>query len=253
MIGQALLGQGRAADAMDYFQQARDGARRTFGATNRTALLAMRNIGDALAAQGEIQQAVVQYDRLLEIAVPAYGKEDGWVAAWICSRADLHRQLGRLEAENGNHTMAQAFLQRAEEGQREALRLRQETIGPRHAETLLNMHRLAEALRDRGENDEAEALWRDAIVIAEETLSDNSIHLITMRSAYGAFLVQCGRYDEAEPLLIHAVRHAEELLSPDHRRTVLARQRLAELRQRQAQGGATTIHGDRSRLGKVDQ
>jgi tetratricopeptide (TPR) repeat protein len=116
---------------------------------------------------------------------------------------------------------------------KECLQGHEETLGPKHPETLTSVGRLALLLQDQGKLDEAEPLYRRDLQGCEETLGPKHLDTLISVGNLASLLKAQGKLDEAEPLCRRALEGKEETLGPKHPDTLASVGNLALLLQAQ--------------------
>ncbi len=124
-------------------------------------------------------------------------------------------------------TLATVHRDLGEEGDAErlfgqALRVREDSFGPRDPLTISALNNLAGYLLTVGQTGAAESAYRDGWTRAAGRLTENDWMLHGLAAGLAACLVQRGSLDEAAALLPPAVRRLELLLGPNDPRTVRA-------------------------------
>ena len=152
--------------------------------------------------KGDIPQAVVHFERSLEIA-EATGMDGDHLAGVLSSLAENYKLLDRLEE--------------AEELSRRAVEVfRQEYGADEHPKLAIGISNLASTVRQLGRYEEAESLQREAIEIFRATLGDDHYYLAVQYNNLAATLKQMDRLEEAEPLQAEAIRITRDQLG-EHR------------------------------------
>jgi len=123
-------------------------------------------------------------------------------------------------------TLAQALsgegrLTDAESPMREALTLRREYFGNRHALTAQSMNNLAALLYQAGRYAEAASQWQEALPVYREVYGIEHPELATLLNNLGRSALMAGRVSEAISLLENSLQMGEHLWGPDHDYLVL--------------------------------
>lgn len=91
-----------------------------------------------------------------------------------------------------------------------------EEWGPKDPRLGVTLNNLARLYQTQGRFDEAEAVFKRALAIAESERGpdhvDTAVGLSNLASLYSA----CKRYDRAEPLFVRALAVMEKAMGPDH-------------------------------------
>jgi len=121
----------------------------------------------------------------------------------------------------------------AEQGHREVLALRLETLGADHPDVAESYDHLSLVLWNRGEHAEAEQASLKAIAIAENALGPAHPRTLMMRSQLALVLQAQGRLDEAEVLYRRTLERQIEAIGARHAHTARTQLNLAALLIRQ--------------------
>lgn len=133
----------------------------------------------------------------------------------------LNRQAV-LDASCGRHGDAEAL-------NRQALKAREETLGPNHPDVGASLSNLASALRDLGRYDEARPLFGRATRIFEEEVGPDSPGLAWVLVNTARAEAALGKRAEAEALFRRALAIREKTFGPSHPEVGFALSQLAEL------------------------
>lgn len=117
---------------------------------------------------------------------------------------------------------------RYEEAERQfaGRRLREESLGLAHLDTLLTVSNLAETRLTLGRVDEAKALYERMLAQDESSLPDGHWARGDARIGLGLCLKQLGRIEEAEPILIEGLRRVLRSIGASHPKFVSARDKV---------------------------
>src|SRR5260221_654088 len=136
--------------------------------------------------------------------------------------ADLLNRTGTYLRDRAAYALAEPLFQRA-------LRIREQHLGPEHADTAATLNDLAALYWQQGRYAEAEPLFQNALHIREQYLGPEHAETATPLNDLATLYWQQGRYTEAEPLFQHTLHdHASEL-QPDHAETATPLNNLATL------------------------
>ena len=146
---------------------------------------------------------------------------------------DAFRSQPEIEADLRD-TIGLAFLQmaiypEAETQLKAALEIRERTLGPDHADTLISASTLAELYMTRANFSAAEELLVKTLATREKTLGPTHPDTLESVSALATFYWDSGDYAAAEPLRKRSHVEREKTLGADHPDTLLAVGDLARL------------------------
>lgn len=243
-IGQALVRQGREAEAEPFYRRALEANRRTLGDRDPQTLIALTNLAGLLERQGRFGEAEPLRRELHTAAQAVFGARSAETAAAAVALGDVlranaraaeaeplyrsavaidARQFGeadpRLAADLGSLAAALDDLGRhveAESLHRRSLTLRRAAFGERDAATAQAYARVAANLDAQGRHAEAEPLHRTALGIDRDVRGRNHPATAADVAALGANLDAQGRAREAEPVLREALAIRRKALGERH-------------------------------------
>ena len=142
-----------------------------------------------------------------DVLAQGAGRVDAELAGQPLTRATLKDAIGRAYNNLGLYDQARPLLA-------EALRLREEVLGPDHPDVAASEDHLGLVLRDLGEVAEAERLGRLAVATLEKHRADPGGETLYAQGLHNlaAALNQAGKYDEAEALYRQALEIKRRLL-----------------------------------------
>jgi tetratricopeptide (TPR) repeat protein len=194
---------------------------------------------DELWTAGKFAEAVAPAEELLALRKRVQG-ERHWEAADAARLVATLRQAARLPAAQqqalaatpateakGRELHRQGKYGEAEPLFRQALAVKEEVLGPKHAETATSLDKLAVNLQAQGHAKEAEPLYRKALAIHEEVLGPKHPHTAASYLNLALNLQAQGQVKEAEPLCRKALAVLEEVLGPKHPDTATSYNNLA--------------------------
>ena len=155
---------------------------------------------------GELDKAMESAEHAMSLAIDALGQEhpDTQVAVVHASMA--------LQA-SGRNKEAIALLQ-------DALAERQKVLKERHWQTIATADNLARAMASDGQLQQAEAMYRRWLSIAEQSLEAQNPELATIKANLGNLLFRQGRVEEAQMLLADAYARRVARLGTTHPSTL---------------------------------
>ncbi len=209
--GKLLSITGRNQPAINLLREAAGVASRTAGTDSPMALQIRLFLGETLASGGDLAAA---NDTLNDVRVAALAKFGEAHALTLASQVDL----AQVAAQDGSYDKAESKLTAAIAGLRQ-LGPGYETNLAHALETLGDVELLAEHFQ------QANAVFREAIVIRERTSSD-LWELARARERLGEALVR-GHADDATELLERSTADLESQLGASHPETIRAKAALA--------------------------
>ncbi|KAK6362595.1 hypothetical protein TWF730_000052 [Orbilia blumenaviensis] len=133
----------------------------------------------------------------------------------LLNLASLKSKLGCFYMEKGNSRTAETML-------REAVMIREESLGANHLDTLNSVSNLGLVLRTQGEYKKAELLHRRALKGKERQLGTDHLSTLISVDNLGLVLKRQGKYEEAELLHRRALKGKERQLGTDHPDTLIS-------------------------------
>jgi tetratricopeptide (TPR) repeat protein len=162
---------------------------------------------DLLMREGGEQRTWSQCERLLPHALlcleRADANHDDLILASLAFKAAQYLQI------RGRYAEAEPLYQRA-------LHIREQLMGPDHAEVATLLHGLADLSREQGKYVEAEPLYQRALHIRKQLMGPEHIEVATLLNGLAEGYRALGKYAEAEPLYQRAIAIFEHKLGPEH-------------------------------------
>jgi tetratricopeptide (TPR) repeat protein len=146
---------------------------------------------------------------LLEIVDKAAARVDKEIKGQPGIEAWLRDILGNVYHKLGLYPQAEPL-------PREALRLRERTLGKEHHDTLASLNNLAGLLQAKGDHAGAELLCRRALEAQERTLGKEHPDTLGSLNNLAVLLSDKGDYTGAEPLCRRALEARERTLGKEH-------------------------------------
>ena len=178
---------------------------------------------EALAAQGQLNEAETLHDRVLGIYLRTLGPDHALTATGLSNLGNVRYLQGKLPE--------------AETAHRQALGIREKVLGPNHPDTATSLNNLANVLFEQGKDErtsgaeqrararagqrvqslsDVEGLYRRALSIQEAALGPDHPSLANTLNNLSAMLDQQGKSAEAEALQRRALAILEKALGPLH-------------------------------------
>ncbi|MEI6270048.1 MAG: tetratricopeptide repeat protein [Methylococcaceae bacterium] len=192
---------------------------KVLGSEHPDTATSLNNLAGLLEAQGHYVDAIELYCKLLVYHEKQYGSISPEVSI-------LYRRLAECLWEIGK-------LNEAEDYFRNELEILKQIHGHTHNATLESMHQLGVFLREQQKYEEAESLLREVVKNRELSSKTDDTELAGSLNALGLLLAKTNRIEEAITLYTRALDIREKALGADHPSTVLIRERLAEITNKQ--------------------
>ncbi|MDQ2715171.1 MAG: FxSxx-COOH system tetratricopeptide repeat protein [Chloroflexota bacterium] len=123
--------------------------------------------------------------------------------------ASLAYKVAQYLRAHGRYAEAEPLFQ-------QALRIREQQLGPEHLDVTYPLAKLAELYRLQGKYAEAEPLFQQVLRIREQQLGPEHLDVVYPLNGLGTLYAEQGKYVEAEPFLLQALRIREQQLGPEH-------------------------------------
>ncbi|MGW4647643.1 tetratricopeptide repeat protein [Kitasatospora sp. NPDC004289] len=210
----AYQGAGRSADAIATYREAlAELTRRQAGVDHPITLDCLGNLGYALDAAGQLEEASRIYRDVTERRVRVLGDDH---PDTLLSRGNLAYMLLRTgEVEAGLALCRETLVQR------------EQILGTLHVETLANRNLLASAHEQVGDFATAAELFETTLRQRRDTLGDRHPDTLATLSDYAGLRLRTGDAPGAVPLLEEALAAQEELAGPDGTAAMTYRHNLA--------------------------
>jgi tetratricopeptide (TPR) repeat protein len=189
--GSTLYLAGKYDDAANVMTQAVGLARNSLAAANPLRSMALTGLADVWVQLEKFPQAI----QLCQEALIADRKRRPPDAAILARTLST---LGQAYFYSGDLAAAEAPL-------REALRIREKTLGMHHALTAQSLNDLGGLLYQSGRYDEATSIYKQALPIHREVYGPEHPEVATITNNIGRSALVAGHVDEAEPLLREAL------------------------------------------------
>ncbi len=193
---------GEYDDAARVLREAVDLARRSLSPSNELRSGALTGLADVLGQLEKYSDA----EKLCKEALAADRKR-GPAEAPVLART--LGSLGLIYLYSGDLAAAEAPL-------REALRLREQSLGMHHALTALSLNDLATALYQSGRYDEAMSLYQQALPIYQEIFGAEHREVSTIMNNIGRSALMAGQIDQAEQPLRQSLAMTEKFEGSTH-------------------------------------
>ena len=200
-----LRARGRDAEAEPLFQRAIRILEQAEGAEHQLAL-SLTGLGFLYLGQGKHAEAEPLFRRAIHLWEQVNALEYYQNAA----SPDYSLQgLAILFREQGKYAEAEPLFQRV-------LRIREDALGPEHAQVAYALGSLALLSQRMGKYREAEQQFQRTINIWEQILGSEHPATAEARAGLAYLYYALGRYEEMESLLQQSLHFWEQTLGPDH-------------------------------------
>lgn len=203
----SLMKQAEAHMAEQRHEQAADAFMQAAAALDESAEDALVQKKEALRLAGETYMRVGEFRKSLEAHQQWLALEDKTTdpLCWV-KVADAVMNL-RLHFANFDE---------AESLAREALRIREQELGPKHPEVAIGLNNLAQILPATNEWEEAESLYTRALAIDEAHYGPEHRNVAIRLSKLAGILFYTNHLDEAESLMRRALAINEATYGPEN-------------------------------------
>jgi len=186
-IGQALVRQGREAEAEPFYRRALEIDLKVLGPRDPQTLLAISNLAGVLERRGRFGDAEPLRRDMLAASVAMFGEKSAEAAAATVALADVLR--------------AQSKPALAEPLYRLAAETDARLVGEKDPQLAADLGALAATLDELGRHVEAEPLHRRSLAVRREVFGERDAATAQAYARIGLNLDAQGRHAEAEPLL----------------------------------------------------
>lgn len=205
-LGRLQLDRGSVEEARRTFDRGTDQLLLALGPGSERAAQTMETVAGLFAIQNHSDIAESFYNKAMEVRRRAPGETASDRVRGLAKLGDLYSQRGDTA--------------RAEELYRQAIQISEGSPADAGSVEAAHAHaNLGLILWNRGEIDEAERLWRDALAGYERSLGPTDVNVATVAFNLGQLLHGQGRYGEAEPLYRQALEVRAGKFGPRDPRT----------------------------------
>ena len=177
------------------------------------------NLGIALYSLGRFEEAIEQYERVVELREVALGEHHPDVGAAYNNLANALMQIRRLDEARDEHARSMAIWKAG--------------LGPEHPFIGASLNNLGNVEFNLGDFEAAEVRYREALALRLDVLPPDHVDLAVTRLNLGAVLTEREAYAEAQAFIVQANDVFERVLGEDHPYSVSSRGSLAELQRLQ--------------------
>ena len=268
-LGQLMETVARTANAFNHSRAGRAGSVlceralahvSALGNEHRAVLRVRHQMAWAIADRGDLGEAEALYRDVFQVRLRVFGPLDqdvlasrhelAWTAAckqdWVTAEKGYRETLGDririLDPEDPRisltrHELAWVIANRDQDRLGEAREIflevltdRRRILGAQHPRTLTTLHELAWIAARQGKWEQAEADYRDLLVLRLRILGEDHPETLLTRHEL-AWITACrGRIPEAESRYSDVLGHRRRTLGEDHPQTLATQEALQELR-----------------------
>ncbi len=156
-------------------------------------------------------------------------------AALIEQESLTFPEAARLLDQAGFYLYEQGQYPEAEPLLKQAVAIRDQTLGPEHPDIATSLNHLAELYREQGKYAQAELLYQQALTIRENLLGPMHVDLATSFNNLGLLYNAQAKYGQAEQLHQRALEIRKNLLGMEHSDVATSLNNLASLYQAEGQ------------------
>jgi len=238
-LGELRYLQSRLDEAETLWRSALAARRITLGGDHPDVAESLNNLGVLARRRGEMPEADSLLNEALVIRRRIYAAVLTKPASTGKERATAHNNVAQtLNNLAGLHRDRQTpeSLAQAERFYRESLRMREESLGPKHPEVGKMYNNLARLLADRGDLNNAEDSFRKALDILRREGGLGEEHQFIARVHHGlaTVLLRKGETAGAEAACSESLAMRKQLLPAGHPEIVESESLLADIRRRTA-------------------
>lgn len=198
-----LIRSGRYEQAVDNAKQEAKRAEVKWGKDSLESSIALSQLGRVYQALNRFDEAVIEYERSLEIRRALFGANDPSVAVSLLDLADTYREAGQYSRAGSFYQQGLAAMEKAK--------------GSTHQDVAVVLHNFAILRNFQLNVVEAEGLIKRAIEIRDKLQDQDVYSLVGSLALQGKIYEQQGKYSEARASYDKALRAMDGAqLSQDH-------------------------------------
>jgi tetratricopeptide (TPR) repeat protein len=214
-LGELYRKEGRAAQALDCFQQSLDLRVRVLGEDHAETVASKSNLALMLRQQGKLAEAQFLEECIVGTRIDLFGHDH---PDTLASKASLATTL----LQSGDHCAALLL-------QEEVMAAHVRLLGPEHLLSLNAAAARAAILYRMGELGQARAAQEDVLQARERRLGAEHPDTLSIKDSLAQTLLRFNELTPAHRLLESVAQARERLLGSDHPATLAARDKLAEV------------------------
>jgi tetratricopeptide (TPR) repeat protein len=208
MMGIIKNGQGDYPEAVRYYQNALDIAKKIFSENDPDLASSYTQIGQVHNNMGEYSNALSYYEKALDIFKKSLPENHPKLAASYVT-------IGQVYTNMGEYTKVLSFDEMA-------LDIFKKTLPANHPNLATSYNNIGQVYDDMGEYSNALSFYEKALDIREKTLPANHPHLAISYSNIGQVYTNMGEYSKALSFHQKALDIQEKTLSENHSNLVIS-------------------------------
>ncbi|KAJ5675983.1 hypothetical protein N7462_008880 [Penicillium macrosclerotiorum] len=220
-IGKCMLVEGRAAEALRYFEDVFVWMKITYKEEDPSRLSSQHELAQAYQANGQIKQAIELFEDVFMIRLRTLNEEHP-------DRLASQHELAQAYQANGQIKEAIKLLENI-------VTLRERTLNEEHPDRLASQHELAQACQANGQIKEAIKLLENIVTLRERTLNEEHPDRLASQREFAQACQANGQIKEAIKLLENIVTLRERTLNEEHPDRLASQRELAQAYQANGQ------------------
>jgi tetratricopeptide (TPR) repeat protein len=212
-LADALLSQGKYAEAETMYRKVVAVQQRVMGPVHPNTLGTTMNLASALVKQGKYLKAETMYRELLAVQKRVVGPEHP-------NTLSTASNLANALFSQGKHTDAETM-------HGETLAIQKRVLGPEHPHTMNTVNGLANALCSRSKYTDAETIYRELLAVQKRVLGPEHPNTMITVSNLANALYSRGKHTDAETMMSELLAIQKQLLGPEHPSTLQTAKNLA--------------------------
>ncbi|KAL8907095.1 MAG: hypothetical protein Q9171_006000 [Xanthocarpia ochracea] len=199
-LAEDLICQGKVKESIEMRQEAYRLRKLHLGEEHPDSLTSKSDLAWAVINESKYEEAEKIQQRALELTEVNLGRENPKLLRRLIERAHMRIYAGRKE--------------NATEFEQEIATERK--LGAEHQDLWDSMDNVGHELMIRKRYEEAEQVFRRAIMMKEEVLGKESLHVMKSMDGLGFLFFEQANYEEAEKVFRHTSAIKEPILGKDH-------------------------------------
>jgi tetratricopeptide (TPR) repeat protein/transcriptional regulator with XRE-family HTH domain len=230
--GNYLNKRARYKEALPILKQALKVSEQVFGPEHLTTADVLHNLVFAYRELGDYDSARPIYERVLTIRQQQLGSYHPDIASILDELGFFYHEDGNLHRDKFPDHAQESFAQ-AEAYYKQALAIRQQTLGQEHPDTLKSLENLTEILLSRQQFAEVEQAARELFALRKRILGAEHADTITAFENIALADIMQNNYEESEKIIIQVLDYRKRFLGFEHRLTATTLHNLAYIYHKQ--------------------